>query len=315
MQARSIGICCSCQLALVCALYVPLFDFAGSAGGDDELFPLELVNFSIGQDEAVFSAGPTGSWDSALRERGWIERDESGWHLWYTGYDGTPSGIRRVGYATSEDGVHWARPFDRPLIEDLWVEDMTVVRHGSAWYMFAEGWEDRAQLLISVDRIHWQRIGPLDIRKVNGTPIEPGAFGTPTVWIEGEIWYLFYEHSDQGVWLATSRDLAVWTNVADEPVLTIGPGGYDSRMIALNQIIKHEDRYFAYYHGSGSPMSPRLWSPSIATSEDLIHWTKYTHNPLLLPEANKSSGMLIQFEDEFRLYTMHRQVEIHRAAE
>jgi hypothetical protein len=180
--------------------------------------------------------------------------------------------------------------------------------------MFAEGWQDRAQLLISVDGIRWQRIGQLDIRDTNGVPISPGPFGTPTVWIEGGTWYLYYERRDQGVWLASSTDLRTWTNVVDEPVLSPGPDDYDSQMIALNQVIRVADRYYGYYHGTGSPESPRLWCPCVAVSDDLIHWTKYSGNPLLPPEENKSSGIVIDPGGRLRLYTMHRQVDAHVAA-
>jgi hypothetical protein len=302
------------RVFLMLALMGAMVSVARTCDSADPNFPSELVEFGTTHRAAVFEPAAAGSWDAAIRERGWIERDESGWHLWYTGYDGTSRGIRRVGYATSSDGITWSRPFDRPLVDNIWIEDMMVVRRGSAWYMFAEGWQDRAQLLISVDRIHWQRICPLDIRQTDGEPIPPGPFGTPTVWIEEDTWYLFYERSDQGVWLATSQDLVTWTNISDDPVLPMGPEEYDSRMIALNQIVRHGDRYYAYYHGSGTPASPRQWNPCLAASEDLIHWTKYTGNPLLPPEANKSSGLLIQDAERFLLYTMHGSVEIHTSS-
>ena len=90
------------------------------------------------------------------------------------------------------------------------------------------------------------------MRLMNGQPISSGPRGTPTAWFEDDTWYLFYERRDLGIWLATSPDLAVWTNVSDEPVLTLGPADYDRRQIALNQIVKYHDLYYAFYHGSGN---------------------------------------------------------------
>lgn len=273
-------------------------------------FPRELVQFKAYADNPVFVHGQPGEWDAAIRERGWILKDKGIYHLWYTGYDGTAEGMRMLGYATSPDGIHWQRFPKNPIYKEHWVEDVMVLKHDGIFLMFAEGKDDQAQLLSSEDAIHWKRIGLLDVRMMNGQPIEPGPYGTPTAYFEKGTWHLFYERSDKGVRLATSKDMKVWTNVQDEPVLALGPGEYDSQMIALNQIIKHQGRYYAYYHGSGSRENPRLWSPAIASSPDLIHWTKSPKNPLRPTEENRSSGIVVPDGKGFRFYTMHEKVDL-----
>jgi hypothetical protein len=272
-------------------------------------FPSPLVDFVAGPNNPVFKAAGPGHWDAKIRERGWILREGDTYHLWYTGYDGTREGIRQLGYATSNDGITWQRSDENPLCRGQWVEDVMVVKRDDTYYMFAEGERDRAQLLTSRDRVHWERQGTLDIRLADGRPIPEGPFGTPTAWLENGSWHLFYERGDLGVWLATSKDLAVWRNVQDEPVLRLGPGDYDSRMIAMNQIVKRDGQYFAYYHGSGSPAAPRTWNTNVARSSDLIHWQKYPGNPLV--GDNKSSGIVVPEGDGFRLYTMHDQVDVY----
>ena len=257
----------------------------------------------------MFAAAGAGHWDVKIRERGWILREGDTYHLWYTGYDGTRDGIRQLGYATSPDGLSWTRSPDNPLCRGQWVEDMMVVKRGDTYYMFAEGVHDHAQWLTSTDRVHWKREGTLDIRTTDGRPLGSGPFGTPTAWLENETWYLFYERQDAGVWLATSKDLKVWTNVQDEPVLRPGPGQYDKQMIALNQIVKYQGTYFAYYHGSGSNKAPRTWNTNVARSSDLVHWQKYSGNPLV--NDNKSSGIVVSDGRHFRLYTMHDQVDVY----
>jgi predicted GH43/DUF377 family glycosyl hydrolase len=276
---------------------------------DAKKWPAELVKFVPYQATPVFAAAK-GEWDAKIRERGWIMREDGVYKLWYTGYDGSKEGIRRLGYATSPDGINWTRHPKNPLLKDVWVEDMMIVKDAGKYYMFAEGREDRAHLLTSTDGIDWKRVGQLDIRLKNGKPIADGPFGTPTVWLENGRWHLFYERNDLGIWLATSNDLKVWTNVQDEPVMTPGPGEYDKDLIALNQIIKHNGRYYAYYHGS-SKAKKGLWSTNVATSTDLIHWEKYTANPLLPLEENKSSGILVHDGERYRLYTMHPAVYLH----
>ncbi len=283
---------------------------AGSARSDEK-FPPELVRFQPYEKNPVFKAAGPGHWDARIRERGWILRDGDRWQLWYTGYEDKPGAPMMLGYATSRDGLTWTRHEGNPIYKEHWVEDMMVVRHDGTYYMFAEGRDDRAQLLTSKDGLRWKREGQLDIRRSDGRPIAEGPYGTPTAWLEGGVWHLFYERSDKGVWLAKSRDLKTWTNVSDEPVLRPGPGDYDKEMIALNQIIRHGGRYYAYYHGTGETGKRRHWSTNVATSTDLVHWEKYAGNPLLPVEANKSSGILVHDGKQFRLYTMHDEVHVH----
>ena len=291
-------------------------DQAGLEAATDEavaLFSPELVKFRPIAANPLFQGRGKGNWDEHIRERGWILRDGNQWQMWYTGFEGGggddgPS--LKLGYATSPDGLQWTRYPDNPLYDKSWVEDMMVVRHGDTYYMFAEGKHDIAQLLTSTDGIHWSLVGPLDIRLTDDRPISDGPRGTPTAYVENGTWYLFYERRDLGVWLATSNDTKVWRNVDDEPVLRLGPGRYDDRQIAMNQIVKHNGYYYAYFHGSGHD-NPRLWSTNVAVSKDLFHWTKYRDNPLLPIEGNKSSGILVDDGKQFRLYTMHNQVDVY----
>jgi hypothetical protein len=288
-------------------------------------FPAELTHFTPYEAKPVFTGAGENHWDAKIRERGWILRDGKLWHLWYTGYDGTRDGVKRLGHATSEDGLHWTRDRRNPLDAEHWIEDMMVVRHGDTFYMFAEGLGDRAHWFSSPDGLRWASQGPLDIRKTDGEPITPGAYGTPTVWHEGGTWYLLYERSDLGIWLATSKDLKTWTNVQDEPVIKPGPDDYDKQMIAPNQVIKYGDKYYCYYHGSGTPAPPRIWTTNLAVSTDRIHWKKYPGNPIVT--GDRSSGVVVPEEvkpgtdgiqspfgfsasTRFRLYTMHGNVEV-----
>jgi hypothetical protein len=276
-------------------------------------FPEELVSFTAYRANPVFEAAGPGHWDARIRERGWIIKEGNIWRLWYTGYDGTREGQKMLGLATSTDGLRWTRHASNPLYKEHWVEDMQVLRHGDTYYMFAEGAQDRAQLLRSADGVRWERVGPLDIRLKSGEPIPPGPYGTPTALFEDGRWFLFYERGDRAVWLATSKDMRVWTNVQDEPVLRPGPDAYDRDQIALNQVVKHGGRYYAYYHGAAKPPAgePTFWSTAVAVSSDLIRWKKYPKNPLLPVEQNKSSGILVHDGKRFRLYTMHDKVHAH----
>lgn len=271
-------------------------------------FPPELVDFVPAADKPVFSAGSVFSWESRIRERGFILKEADGYQLWYTGFNPIRSDMKYLGYATSTDGVHWNRYAGNPIFTESWVEDLQVVKHGDTYYMVAEGRSDIAHLLTSKDRIHWQEQGNLDVRYADGRPLSPGPYGTPVLWIEGRDWYLFYERGDRAVWLARSHDAKVWTNVQDQPVLVPGPEAYDRQAIALDQVIKFRGRYYGYYHATGEKPW-RNWNSCVATSTDLVHWTKYPNNPIVA--GDKSSPIVVDDGRQIRLYTMHPDVRVY----
>lgn len=272
-------------------------------------FPAGLVEFTAYEGNPVFEGAGPGHWDERIRERGWILYEDDEYHLWYTGYAGSEDATKQLGYATSPDGITWIRYPGNPIYSDHWVEDMCVVKRDDTYYMFAEGKDDQPHLLTSTDRVHWTRVGQLDIRRTDGEPIPPGPYGTPAVFIENGTWHLLYERNDEAIWLATSDDALHWTHVQDDPVMVPGPDDYDFRMIAINQVIKRDDRHYAYYHGLVRDSKPQEWTTCIAVSEDLLHWTKYAGNPIL--RENKSSAVCVESPDGPRLYTMHPAVCLH----
>jgi hypothetical protein len=260
-------------------------------------------------DNPVFTGTGRDTWDHKIRERGYILVDREGtYHLWYTGYAGDRPPTMSLGHATSRDGIHWERDAGNPIFAESWVEDVYVDTHDGAFFMFAEGKNDIAHLLASTDGRKWTDLGSLDIRKTDGTKIDPGPYGTPTAWFEKDIWYLFYERGDRGIWLATSKDLKVWTNVKDDPVIAMGPEAYDQTAVAVNQVVKREDFYYAFYHANAHKPW-RDWTTCLARSRDLIHWEKYPGNPII--QNNRSSAILVRTpQGEDRLYTMHPDVRV-----
>lgn len=270
-------------------------------------FAKAMVEFTAYKGNPVFAGTGANTWDKNIRERGYILKEDSMYHLWYTGYTDT-SDIKFLGYATSIDGINWKRNKDNPVYNQGWVEDMCVLKVDSVYYMYAEGRGDTAHLLTSIDRIHWTEQGNLDIRQTNGAPIPKGAFGTPAVIREKDEWYLFYERDDLGIWLAKSTNGKVWTNVQDEPVLKMGPETYDQFAVAMNQVIKYNGKYYGYYHASAFK-DWHEWSINVAVSDDLIHWKKYAKNPII--GQDKSSGILVNDGKGYRLYAMHPEVNLY----
>ena len=280
--------------------------WATTARAED--FPPELVRFVPYGGNPVFAGTGEDTWDRKIRERGYILREGDTWHLWYTGYNQDRGGVMHLGYATSPDGLKWTRYAGNPVYDKAWTEDMCVVKHGDTYFMFAEGLHDIAHMLTSKDRVHWEDHGSLDIRTTSGKPLSPGPYGTPTVWIEEPVWYLFYERGDRGVWLARSTDRKVWTNVRDDAVIARGPEAYDKSAVALNQVVKHQGKYYGVYHANADPKWKGPWTTCVAMSTDLVRWKKYPKNPII--RTNDSSGVFVSDGQKLRLYTMHPAVKV-----
>ncbi|HWE37849.1 MAG TPA: glycosylase [Isosphaeraceae bacterium] len=274
-----------------------------------DAFPDAIVKWQAAAENPVFTGAGGEAWDRKIRERGWMMYDGGRYRLWYTGYNDDRSPSKFLGHATSPDGVHWTRDKANPIYDKGWVEDVCVVKDGGTYLMFAEGEQDRAHLLTSPDGLHWTEQGRLDVRKVDGTPIPPGPYGTPTVFVENGTWYLFYERGDQGVWLATSKDRKVWTNLSDEPVLPMGPDAYDRAAVAVNQVIKRDGSYYAFYHANAA-RPWKDWTTCVARSRDLIHWEKFPGNPILT--NNSSSGLLVDGPEGPLFFAMHPEVRLYR---
>lgn len=301
-------------LSLLCSLFMSCNssnkNIEESQETDSLEFPSELVNFKAYEHNPVFKGtGDSLSWDEKIRERGFILKEDSTYFMWYTGYTKkNGEQMKYLGLATSPDGLEWTRFAKNPIHKSIWVEDVNVLKVNSTYYMFAESRGDTAHILTSIDKINWKDQGAIDIRLTNGKPIEKGPFGTPTIWKENDTWYLFYERNDIAVWLATSKDLKIWTNVQDKPVLNCGPEKYDQFAVAFNQVIKQNGLYYAYYHASAFK-DWHEWSTNVAVSKDLIHWKKYAKNPILGDDT--SSGIVVNDGKQFRLYAMHPEVRFY----
>jgi hypothetical protein len=271
-------------------------------------FPHELVRWQPYPGNPLFAGSGGKTWDRVIRERGLLRRDRDGYRLWYTGYDPQAGGRMKLGVATSADGLRFTRHPRNPVFDAVWTEDVFVVEHDGVLHMFAEGENDIAHRLTSKDGLTWKEEGRLDVRLRSGAPIPSGAYGTPTVWVENGTWHLFYEREDRGIWLATSRDLATWTNVQDAPVIGLGPEAYDRHAVALNQVVRHRGRYYGVYHANADPEWKGPWTTCLAVSDDLVRWRKYPGNPVIA--GDHSSGILVPHGAGFRLYTMHPDVRL-----
>jgi hypothetical protein len=121
----------------------------------------------------------------------------------------------------------------------------------------------------------------------------------PIVWIEGSTWYMLYTGQNsaggsagptKAIGLAESTDGLTWTRMnSGNAVLTGTPGRWDGGdvysqgQVEAGSIMKVGSTYYLYYNSFN--LNPQLGggrSVGIATSTDLMFWTKDPANPIML---------------------------------
>jgi predicted GH43/DUF377 family glycosyl hydrolase len=153
-------------------------------------------------------------------------------------------GTSRLGYAESDDGIHFTRrpePVFSPETDyekDGGVEDPRLVKFGDNYYLTYTGYNKKdAQLCLatSKDLIHWERRGVIlpaykgrwNVRWTKSGAIVPEK-------IAGKYWMYYLgtgaDKTDQ-MGLASSPDLIHWTDATDAPVLPSRPRRFDSRVV------------------------------------------------------------------------------------
>jgi hypothetical protein len=269
-----------------------------------------LMKWTACPENPVLRSGAQGAWDENIRERMWVIFEDGKFHAWYGGWKGPYCQMQhklvQLGYATSTDGVHWKRHRDNPIFADRWVEDMCVVRSGDTYFMYAEDESYKKtviHLLTSPDKIHWTPQGNV-LEKVPGSNWEANWVGTPLVWKEGTQWYMLYEGGGPGdIALALSSDGRNWSRDRNNPVLPNAPGpAWDDQVTAGDSVIKLGNVYYLFYHAIGT-----VWQTGIATSSDLVHWTRFEGNPI----SKEHSAVVVDVGDKYFLYTWDG---VHRGA-
>ena len=166
-------------------------------------------------------------------------------------------GKSSLGYANSQDGVHFVRRPQPVMVAEApyetggGVEDPRLVKIGDTFYLTYTGYNNQggsgmhatgpihgdAQLCMatSTDLIHWKRQGiimPAYKGKWNVGWTKSGAIVPER--IDGKYWMYYLadgEHQMTQMSIAYSDDLLHWTDVLDHPVLASRPKMFDSQVV------------------------------------------------------------------------------------
>jgi beta-1,2-mannobiose phosphorylase / 1,2-beta-oligomannan phosphorylase len=273
-------------------------DGQAAAGG---LWQGAPVLWTAHSGNPVLSAGPPGSWDENIRERMWVIHDAGRFHGWYGGWKGKYNkntlNLVHLGYATSEDGIHWTKYPRNPVFSERWVEDVCVVKSGDTYYLYGEDETENKtviHLLTSTDGVKWTPRGNV-LEKTADSDWEGGWVGTPLAWREPKQWYMLYEGGPPGdIGLATSPDGIRWHKSRENPVLTnAAKGAWDDAVVGPSSILNRNGRYYLLYIGGGPQFRDGL-----AVSTDLVHWTRYPRNPII----GDMSAVIVDTADRHLLY-------------
>jgi predicted GH43/DUF377 family glycosyl hydrolase len=209
---------------------------------------------------------------------------------YYMYFRGQRDGHDRIGVATIPrdkfDGVTW-NIHPEPIIDvggpGSWdqnhaLDPATILFNGKV-FLYYTGCSPRADraicLAVSDDGIHF--------KKFDRNPVVVG--GAPEIFRRGDTLYLYYWRTVPGkrgfqIHYATSKDGYNFHEPKDSLALPVGKeGSWDSFTVETPRIFQEGDLYYMLYCGSDRNKD-YPYNAGLATSKDLIHWTKYAGNPI-----------------------------------
>jgi beta-fructofuranosidase len=89
-------------------------------------------------------------------------------------------------------------------------------------------------------------------------------------------------HFNVSIGHAVSKDLKTWTVLPDalQPSHD-NPDAFDNYTTWTGSIIKHQNLWYMFYTGSMKQEKGLIQRIGLATSNDLVHWQKYSQQPLI----------------------------------
>jgi predicted GH43/DUF377 family glycosyl hydrolase len=211
----------------------------------------------------VLTPGAAGAFDANLG--GCYVLFYSGkFHMWY---DGTNAGVYKIGYAYSDDGIHWTKHptsvFEKGTAGN-WDVQLggvgPVIKEDTLLKMFYWGKSSTGSymtcLATSPDSIHWTRYN-------SGNPVLGG--GLTGAWDQYSqapgavlkngglygMWYCNWTPSPYCIGYASSTNGGLnWTTYSANPILQANAGMWDGSWTIWPTVVQRPDgRYLLYYSG------------------------------------------------------------------
>jgi predicted GH43/DUF377 family glycosyl hydrolase len=242
------------------------------------------IETPIGQP--VIDRGPAGTWEHYAVDNPYVFCEGGKYYCFYEAQDKpfAEGGKERIGLAISEDGIHWKKwpqnPILAPVPDGGWDHVVTklpagVIRQNGAYYLFYSGRDGTTKQIgmakASSPEGPWTRLGhnPVLEGRADGWDRHLSTYPT-SVFEQGGVYCLLYRgmqgfYRQQGPGLAISEDLLHWRRASEAEEHSLIPV---SEEIASLAVVRANGRYVAI----SQPMEPArrcYW-----LSEDLVHWRK-----------------------------------------
>ena len=208
---------------------------------------------------------PDCGWMDDLNRNCVLRRGDT-WHMWFTGQ---ARGYSWIGYAVSNDGMHWDRVSDQPVLVSerpfeglsvmnpfvMWDEELQLYR---MWYAAGEQYEPNVlAYATSKDGIRWDKLpaNPIFVG-FKDQAYERDRVGACQI-VKADGWhymfYIGYEDIDTArICLARSRNgITGWERHPKSPIVSPTVGGWDGDACYKPSVIRDEEngRWLLWYNG------------------------------------------------------------------
>jgi predicted GH43/DUF377 family glycosyl hydrolase len=249
--------------------------------------------------------------------------DSARYEMWFCGDQGIMGQYYwrpyHIGYAVSDDGIHWDM-HDTPVLDitagkwdDLTVEAPTVIHENGLYKMWYSGWNMADDSIgigyaTSADGMTWTKhpsyiFGPGTADWESGYPYSCSVMPVTGGY---EMWYSATDitQSEFNIGYATSSDGIIWQrDTVNNPVLKVGnPGCWDDYSVIVSSVHLIDNLYCLWYVGINNAGSKK---GGFACSNDGIDWRKFNDpatnsaayaesDPVLLPSFGQWDGSQVE---------------------
>jgi len=206
----------------------------------------------------------TTGWEDNINRSCVVPRPEGGYFMWYTAQD--KENIWRIGVVESDDGIHFRRFLDGPVLvpetdfeKDAVMNPFVMYEDGKyrMWYAAGENFEPNVICYAeSPDGIHWEKHpGNPIFRCAPENDYEQNRIGACHILKEDAGYLMFYigyrDVHTACVCAARSKDgITGWERVPENPLVTPTPGTWDEHSCYKPTVVREEDgTYRLWYNG------------------------------------------------------------------